>query len=233
MENVSITLSILFIVTTVLTVFLFYKASNNSKKLLTIILIWMVIQFVLGKSGYFLNELAKPPRFIFLIIPPIIAIICLFIFTSGRIFLDNLNIKQLTLLHTIRIPIEVVLYNLYLAQAIPKIMTFEGSNFDILVGLSAPIIYYLAFIKKSISPKSLMVWNIVSLALLINIVYIAILSSKTPFQQFGLDQPNIAIANFPFNWLPSVVVPIVLISHLATLRQLITAKASLNQIIST
>jgi hypothetical protein len=41
-----------------------------------------------------------------------------------------------------------------------------------------------------------------------------------PFQQFAFDQPNIAVLYFPFIWLPSCVVPLVLLSHLAAIRQL-------------
>jgi hypothetical protein len=59
------------------------------------------------------------------------------------------------------------------------------------------------------------------LVLVIIIVMLAILSSPTQFQQLAFEQPNIAIAYFPFVWLPSIVVPIVLISHLAAIRQLL------------
>jgi hypothetical protein len=40
-------------------------------------------------------------------------------------------------------------------------------------------------------------------------------------QQFAITQPNIAVQYFPFNWLPSVVVPLVLFSHLASIQQLL------------
>ena len=72
------------------------------------------------------------------------------------------------------------------------------------------------------------IWNFISLGLLLNIIFIAILSAKTPLQQFAFDQPNIAIGHFPFNWLPSIIVPIVLLSHLATIRQLIVGQKKNN-----
>lgn len=106
-------------------------------------------------------------------------------------------------------------------------MTFEGRNFDILAGISALLVYYFAFKKNentsNISQKAklvLIIWNLVSLCFLLNIVVLAILSAKTPFQQVGFEQPNVAVTYFPFNWLPSVVVPLVLFSHLAALRQI-------------
>jgi hypothetical protein len=59
------------------------------------------------------------------------------------------------------------------------------------------------------------------LALLVNIVLRAALSVPTPLQQFGLEQPNIAILYFPYVWLPGIVVPVVFAAHVASIRQLI------------
>jgi hypothetical protein len=56
---------------------------------------------------------------------------------------------------------------------------------------------------------------------LLNIVVHAILSVQSPIQQFGFDQPNRAVLEYPFVLLPAVVVPIVMLSHLSTLRKLI------------
>lgn len=100
-------------------------------------------------------------------------------------------------------------------------MTFEGRNFDILSGLTAPVVYYFGFIKKGLNKKLILVWNLICLGLLINIVAIAVLSAPFPFQKFAFDQPDIAVLYFPFNWLPCCVVPLVLFSHLATIRQLL------------
>ena len=96
-----------------------------------------------------------------------------------------------------------------------------GENIDILAGITAPIIYYLVFVRKSVGRIGLLVWNIFGLASLFNIVTIAVLSAPFPIQRLALDQPNIAVLYFPFNWLPSVIVTIVLFSHLAAIRKLL------------
>jgi hypothetical protein len=54
---------------------------------------------------------------------------------------------------------------------------------------------------------------------LANIVIIAILSAPTPMQKFGFEQPNVGVVYFPFIWLPTIIVPIVLFAHLASLLQ--------------
>jgi hypothetical protein len=100
-------------------------------------------------------------------------------------------------------------------------MTFEGRNLDIISGITAPVIYYFGFVKKKIGRTVLILWNLICLGLLVNIVTIAILSAPFTFQRFGFDQPNFAILLFPFVWLPGIIVPLVLFSHLAMLRQLL------------
>ncbi len=151
MEHVAIGLKAVFVITTLLAVYLFYRASNQSKAFLLLVLIWMAIQLCLGLSGFYLNEFTTPPRFILLILPPLLLIAAVFLTSIGRKFMDGLNLKQLTLLHIIRIPVEIVLYYLFIAKAIPKIMTFEGSNLDIISGLTAPLISYFGFTTKKFS----------------------------------------------------------------------------------
>ena len=112
----------------------------------------------------------------------ILLIIFLFNSTKGKLFIDSLNIEKLTILHIIRVPVEIVLFWLFLQKTIPQLMTFEGRNFDILAGITAPIIYYFVFVKKTLSKKTLLIWNIVCLILLLNIVINALLSA--PFIQY-------------------------------------------------
>lgn len=221
MEQVSILLKASFIAITLLTVWQFYRAGNKSNLFLILVVIWMALQFAIVQTGFYNNTTTVPPRLMYQLLPAFITILLLFITARGRLFIDQLDLKKLILLHTIRIPVEIVLYYLFVAKTIPQVMTFEGRNFDILAGLTAPVIFYFGFIKNNIAKKGLLIWNLVSLGLLINIVSIAVLSVKSPLQQFALNEPTIALAHFPFNWLPSVVVPIVLLSHLAALRQLI------------
>ena len=220
MENLPVYISIIFGLTTILTAWLFYKAAGNSKPVLLIILIWLVVQALIAGSGFYTVTDTLPPRFLLLVLPPLLGITGLFMSPKGRKFIDGLDLKRLTILHIIRIPVEIVLFFLFTYKAIPELMTFEGRNFDILSGITAPVIFYFAFVRKQLSRKIILIWNVICLGLLVNIVSNAILSAPFPFQQFAFDQPNIAVLYFPFIWLPSCVVPLVLLSHLAAIRQL-------------
>ena len=214
-------ISIFFMMITGLTVAIFYKATTPSKPTLIILLFWLAFQTVISISGFYTDTDTMPPRVLLLLLPPLLFIVGIFITSKGRHFVDTLNLKSITILHTIRIGVEMILYSLFVYKAVPQLMTYEGRNFDILAGLSAPLIFYFGFIKKQLSRNAILIWNFICLGLLINIVLNAILSVPFPLQKFAFDQPNVAVLYFPFNLLPSVVVPIVLLSHLAAIRQLL------------
>lgn len=221
MENLPSYISIVFGLTTILTVGFFYKASNNSKVTLFILLIWLALQSFLALSGFYTVTLTVPPRFLLLVLPLILLIIILFSTSKGRNYIDRFDKNTLSILHIVRIPVEIVLFWLFVNRTVPELMTFEGRNFDILSGLSTPVIYYFGFVRKQLNNKIILIWNLICMILLINIVVNAILSAPFSFQKFAFDQPNIAVLYFPFIWLPSCIVPIVLFSHLATLRQIL------------
>lgn len=231
-ENLPAYISLIFGLTTIATLFLFFDtvkkaaAETTIKKALIILfglVIWLAIQAVLSFNNVYNSDTsAVPPKIVlFGILPAIFTIVLLFATRKGREFIDSLPLKNLTFLHIVRIPVEIVLFYLYLNKAIPGLMTFEGRNFDIIAGITAPYIAYFGFTNGKLSRQIILVWNVACLALLLNIVANALFSTPSPFQQFAFDQPNIAILHFPFSWLPTFIVPVVLFAHLTAIRQLI------------
>jgi hypothetical protein len=225
MENLPIYITLIFGLTTILTIYLFYMSTKHSKITLLILFIWVSLQGIVGFSGFYKDTSTVPPKFLLLALPPLAFILGLFLTKTGRKFIDSLSLKNLTMLHIVRIPVEIVLFWLYINKTIPQLMTFEGRNFDITAGITAPIIYYFCYVEHRIKGKMILLWNIICLALLVNIIINAVLSLPFPFQEFGFEQPNIAVLYFPFVWLPSCVVPLVLLSHLASIRQLLNRRA--------
>ena len=221
MENISTPIIILFLLTVLAAVLLFFRATHYSRSVILIMAVWIIVQTALGVAGFYTNWSSIPPRFPLMIVPPVLCILALLILPRGRQFLDGLDLRTLTLLHIIRVPVEICLFYLLAAKLIPQSMTFEGSNFDIFSGITAPIVYFLVFKAKKVGYRFLLAWNFICLALLLNVVITAILSAKTPFQQLAFDQPNIGVTYFPFILLPAVLVPIVMFSHVAAIKQLV------------
>jgi hypothetical protein len=220
MEHLHFYVYLIFLAAVLFTVIVFYAAAHQSKIVLIVLSLWLAMQGVISYTGFYTVTNSMPPRAILLLVPPLLLIIFIFAKKKGRIFIDSLDIKLLTLLHIVRIPVELTLYWLFLNKTVPQLMTFEGCNFDILSGISALLIYF-GLIRKQLNSKILLLWNFICLGLLINIVVIALLSMPTPFQKMAFEQPNIGVLFFPFTWLPSVIVPLVFFSHLASIRQLL------------
>ena len=229
-ENLPGYISITFILTTFLTVgILFYAIKQTvfdttpAKILVFLIGFWLLFQAAFALGGTY-QVITAPPRVLLFGVAPALLLIVLYFAFARHTFVERLPLKVLTLLSVIRIPVELVLLWLFQQGLEPRAMTFEGNNFDILSGLSVPIVYFFAFRGGKTNRRLLIVWNIIALLLLFNVVIIAMLSFPGPMQQISLEQPNIGITYFPFIWLPSVIVPIVLFSHLASLWQLFRQK---------
>jgi len=224
MEKLPLFVSLIFGFTTLLTVVIFYLATKRSAITLVVLLLWIIIQSAIALTGFYKETSTLPPRLLLAVVLPLICIIILFLTEKGRAYIDNFDAKTLTLLHTVRIPVELVLFWLFINHGIPQLMTFEGRNYDIISGFTAPLIFYFGYITKQIPSRIILIWNFICMFLLINIVANAVLSAPFPFQQFAFEQPNIAVLYFPFNLLPACIVPLVFFSHLIVIRQLLREK---------
>ncbi|MBK7935390.1 MAG: hypothetical protein IPK01_18340 [Acidobacteria bacterium] len=228
MESFPPYISIAFMLTTFMCVgILFYaiKTSvlNTAAAKITVFCIgfWLLFTAILARGGFYEFTGSFPPRVVlFGVLPANLFILSLFLFARLS-FIENLPLRTLTFLHIVRIPVEIVLLWLFQTKYIPQVMTFDGINFDIISGITAPIVCLIAFRKGSINRPLLIVWNICALVLLAIIVITAVLAFPSQMQQIAFDQPNRAIMFFPLIWLPTVIVPIVLFSHLASLWKLI------------
>lgn len=180
---------------------------------------WLLVVAMAAIWEFFADTAAMPPRMLVAVAPALLTTVLLFSLPRGRHFIDTLQQEKLIWVHIVRIPVELVLYWLYQNKSVPADMTFEGSNFDILSGITAPLAWWFCFKQgKLVKPLAFMVWNLACLALLVNIVATGLLSAPSPIQQFNFNQPNTALLFFPYVWLPAMIVPIVLFSHLTALR---------------
>lgn len=233
MEGLPPYVSVVFILTTFAAVWFLLQGAKTaglgslpSRILLFLLPLWIILQGVLAVYGFYLQTDAVPPRIALFGVWPALLVIAVYFVFFRRSFIERLPLRLLTLLHAVRIPVELVLLWLFYGGQVPRMMTFEGWNFDILSGVAAIAVYFAGFKDGAARRGVLIAFNLVGLLLLANIVTIAILSLPTPIQQLNFGQPNRAVLYFPYVWLPGIVVPIVLFSHLAALWQLFTKRNS-------
>jgi hypothetical protein len=201
------------------------KKSKTFTFILGTITVWLIFVSVWSATGMMGNFENFPFNFAPIIIIPLVSIVLLVIFSSGlREILSHVPPTKMIVLQNFRMFVEVLLWLLFVATMLPKQMTFEGRNFDVLSGLTAPIIAWL-FHQNKISKTVVIVWNFLCLGLLINIVTIAILSTPSPWQTFFEEPSNTVVTLFPISFLPGFLVPLAYTLHFFSLKQLLSSRA--------
>jgi hypothetical protein len=123
------------------------------------------------------------------------------------------GVRALLAISFARIPVEFMLHQLAESELVPQAMSWNGSNFDIVSGVLALLLFGFSFLRP-IPATWLRAFTIVGLLLLGNIVITAALSFPFPWPHPNADHPNVAVLMFPYTALPTVIVPLVFYSHL-------------------
>lgn len=182
---------------------------------------WFAFTGILAAKGFFMQFSAMPPRLPVLLLPPLLFIIWLANSPSFTHLLRQIPESWLVYLQSFRVGMEIILWMAFLDNIIPVQMTFEGRNYDILVGLLAPVFAYYCFTRKKWPRIVAIGWNIMGLLLLLNIVVVSILSAPVPFRMFMNEPANTFVAEVPFVWLPAFVVPVAYWLHILSVKQLL------------
>ena len=173
------------------------------------LLAWMIFISALSLRGFFSDFSGFPPKIGIILIVPLVVILLIMFSKTVKEIARHIPVQNIIRLQAFRIFVEILLWMLLIQNLLPIQMSFEGRNFDILAGLTAPVIAYL-YAKKNIGKRAAIVWNIFGLALLFNIVGIALLSMPTPFRVFMNAPANTIVARFPIVWLPGFLVPLLM-----------------------
>jgi hypothetical protein len=181
---------------------------------------WVALLGYLSLGGYFANFRSLPPRILPALLLPLLA---------GLLFLRSAGARDLLFrtppqwpiyAQSFRVVMELILWLLYLQHRVPAIMTFEGRNVDILVGLTAIPVGYLCFMRRPWSARVAFWWNVAGILILLNVVVHAQLSTPSPLRIFVTDPPVTFIAYWPYILLPGFLVPLAWLLHAASLIQL-------------
>jgi hypothetical protein len=181
---------------------------------------WLALTGVLAERGFFEDFQSMPPRMLLGIGLPLLTLLALTF--SGRVapLLAALPPAWPVAAQTFRIAVEIVLWQLAVAGAIPELLSFHGRNVDILVGLTAPVVAYACFVRRAWPARVAVWWNWAGIVILLNVVVHAQLSAPTPWRVFETDPPATFIADWPYIWLPAFLVPLAWLLHAVSLRQL-------------
>jgi hypothetical protein len=186
--------------------------------------VWLLATGLLAASGRLANWATLPPPLMVLLVGTMLLTITLAFAPFGTRLNAGLPVAALVGYQAFRIPVEIVLALLHWQAVVPVQMTLEGRNWDIVSGVGAIGVALLAA-KGRLPGWALLLWNIVSLALLLNIVVVSLLSTPLPLRVFRNEPANTFIATLPYVWLPTLLVPAALFGHLLIFRVLLQQRA--------
>ena len=179
----------------------------------------MVLLFLLGVNGVMREWDSTVPPLILLILGSSSLALALTISKTGNRLAMALPSCFFVLLQLFRLPLELLLYLAAIEGVMPNHLSFKGMNWDIITGITALPIYWLA-VNRMFPKWALFLWNLIGSILLLTSIGASVAS--TPMvAAFGPNRLNIWIADAPFIWLPGILMPIAMFSHLLIWRKLI------------
>jgi len=109
---------------------------------------------------------------------------------------------------------------LYASGLLPGVFALPAGAGDVATGLMALIIAIGATRHGELRSRTVLLWNVFGIADLIIALTTGFLSSPSPLQRFAFDHPNQLISMFPFVLIPTFLVPLAILLHIISLRQL-------------
>ena len=216
---------IYFLTTTYRQALQFYRVPETKIKnillyFVTGILFWLSILSWLAHYGFFEDFETLPPKILVSILPPLFLTLYLMCSKHFWKILKVIPPAKLVQVQAFRIPMEIMLWLGLCGGFVPFQMTFEGFNYDIVVGITAVIAANVFFGKRFYKLQGI-IWNVFGILLLATIVFIASVSTPSPLRIFNNEPANTFISQVPFIWVTGFIVPFALAMHLFSLRQLL------------
>jgi hypothetical protein len=118
-----------------------------------------------------------------------------------------------------RVGVELFLHRLYSEGVVPRMLTYDGANVDILIGASAPIVSWIST-RGGKALWLVLGWNIAGLVILMNVVARAILAAPGPLHLIQAEVPNLLFTTFPYMFIPGFFVPLAVTLHVLSIRKI-------------
>ena len=185
------------------------------------IAIWLIYLSILSYTDVLAN-FTMPPRVPLMVILPLMVLIIFSLLRKTTTELVAItSVSWLIYLQGFRIIVELIIWGAYREGIVPLQTTFEGYNYDIIIGLTAvPLAYFTK--KDKVSVTVLMVWNIVGLLILANTVRFFLYSVYFP-EYFGQSSPMVTedFVKLPYLLIPGLFMPLAVFIHALSIKQLL------------
>jgi hypothetical protein len=193
-----------------------FSAKPLGRRAVLLFVVWFGYGAGVGTSGILANTSSTPPGIFWMVVALVPFMVTLVRTKWAKATANHIPLVWLIGLQVFRLPLELVLHELYRDGMLPQVLTYEGLNFDIVMGASAPLVAWLAVTQK-MPVIAVKVWNIVGILMVINVAARGI---RFAIQGVPPEIREFAIAAFPYTLIPSFLVPLALGLHVMTLRKL-------------
>ena len=147
---------------------------------------WMGITAAAAQSGILRDWTANPPPFGLLVVGVLMVAGTIAFSRAGQRLATYVPLWVLVAVQAFRLPLELAMHAMYERGIMPEQMSYSGRNFDIVTGIAAlPVAALLASGRGGRGLAA--AWNVLGLALLLNVVVVAILSTPR-FAYFGAER---------------------------------------------
>lgn len=180
---------------------------------------WLLLTGGLAVRHVFMAP-SFPPRPMLTVVVALAVLATLSFSPPLKAVLRATPLHWLVFFQSFRILVELWFWQSYQSGVMPRMMTFEGANLDILSGLLAVAAGWLMLRRPGRAGIIALVFNIAGILLLLNTLMSAALSMPSPLQRFPFDARLQLVGAFPFIYLPAVLVVLALGFHILSLRQL-------------
>jgi len=219
MSMIAIGMMALAVVVAALTVMLVGRAGRGFAVAAAIVVaLVMVVEYALASSGLLREWTPVPPPFMPAVAVPVLLALVVALSPLGRRVAAAASFAAIIGIQAFRLPLELLMHRAATTGLMPVQMSYSGWNFDILTGTLAIVVAWIAA-RSPQSRRIVFAWNLLGTLLLINIVTIAI-ASLPMFAAFGPDRLNTWVADPPYVFLPTVLVPAAVFGHALTWRKL-------------
>jgi hypothetical protein len=183
---------------------------------------WLVYVGLLAWTGVIRNAALRPPGIVYVLLPAIAFILFFAVLSAaGRRIAQAFPLWLLLAFQVYRVGVELLFYLLWKDGLVARLLTFEGANVDILIGISAPLIAWFST-RGNAGIKLSLWWNAAGLLSLANIATRAILTSPGPLHLIRSAAPNLAFGTFPFTYIPGFFAPLAVLLHVLAIRRAVS-----------
>lgn len=192
-------------------------------KVLAGMTIWLIYVGLLSYSGVVRDPANRPPGAMLIIVPVIVFVFAVLVRSSaGARVAIAFPIWLVMGLQFFRVGVELLLHRIWLDGLAPRMLTFEGGNIDIFIGLSAPLIAWISTTGRT-GQRLALGWNMLGLLALANVVIRAALTAPGPLNVIHAEIPNLAVGTFPFTYIAGFFAPLAVVLHVLAIRALRTS----------